>query len=130
MKKQIIFGVLFFSQWLFSQSDVTNVIIGGQLLLKGITELKSSLASSKAKGTVVESFCVKNKLQDKITYKIAGKQEDGCEFLKELIIPKDGKECLFLFPKGVYNFEILLTNNEVFKKGECLIDCDQILVIK
>lgn len=121
--------MLFISQILFSQSDVTNVIMGGQLLLKGITELQSSRAAKKG-SNVLESYCVKNKLEYQIIYRIMRKQEDGSEFVKELIIPGDGKECLFTLPKGIYNFEILYKNNEVFNKGECLIDSDQTLIIK
>ena len=129
MKKQIIYSMLFISQILFSQSDVTNVIMGGQLLLKGITELQLSKAA-KTGSKVVESYCVKNKLEYQIIYRIMRKQEDGSELVKELIIPGDGKECLFILLKGIYNFEILYKNNEVFKKGECLIDSDQTLIIK
>ncbi|MFN3909152.1 MAG: hypothetical protein ACK4JX_08990 [Flavobacterium sp.] len=55
---------------------------------------------------------------EKITFKLEGKDEDDNSIKKELVIPKDGKECCLELPKGIYTYEIILTNKEVFKKGE------------
>ena len=37
---------------------------------------------------------------------------------KELVIQKDGKECAFEVPKGIFTYEIVLANKEIYKKGE------------
>jgi hypothetical protein len=47
-----------------------------------------------------------------------GKDEEDNVVKKELVIQKEGKECVFDIPKGVYTYEIILPNKEVFKKGE------------
>jgi hypothetical protein len=74
--------------------------------------------SSTTNSRVVESVCVKNKLTDKITFKLVGKDEDGNDVKKELVIQKDGKECVFEVPKGIFTYEIVLANKKIYKKGE------------
>jgi len=59
-----------------------------------------------------------NKLVDKITFRILGKNEEGDEVKKELVIQKDGKECLYVLPKGIYTYEVVLPNKDIYKKGE------------
>jgi hypothetical protein len=78
----------------------------------------------------IESVCIKNKLTDKITIKLTGKDEDGNDVKKELVIPKDGKECLLELPKGIYTYEIVLASKETFKKGEYKFDDDITMTIK
>ena len=114
----------------FSQSSLETAIKGGELLLSGLSILKVSKADSKGNSKVIESLCVKNKLADKITFKLVGKNQEGDEIKKELVIPKDGKECLFLVPKGIYTYEITLANKEVYKKGEYKFDEDIVMTIK
>ena len=58
------------------------------------------------------------KLAKKITVKLEGKDSEGTKVKKELVIQNDGKECVFEIPKGIYTYEIILTNKEIFKKGE------------
>ena len=53
---------------------------------------------------------------DKITFRIVGKNEEGDEIKKELVVQKDGKECLFVLPKGIYTYEVVLPNKEIYKK--------------
>ncbi|OYU85579.1 MAG: hypothetical protein CFE24_01360 [Flavobacterium sp. BFFFF2] len=101
----------------FSQTDIDKALRGSELLLNGLSFLKSN-KSDTANSKTVESVCVKNKLSDKITLVLLGKDEDNVEIKKELIIQKGSKECLFEVPRGIYTYQIVLANQEVFKKGE------------
>ena len=114
----------------FAQSNLESAIKGGELLLNGLSILKISKSGSKGDSKVIESLCVKNKLTDRITFKLVGKNEDGDEIKKELVIPKDGKECLLLVSKGIYTYEITLANKDVYKKGEYKFDDDIVMTIK
>ena len=115
---------------IYAQSDLQNAIKGGELLLSGLSILKVSKLDDKGNSKVIESLCVKNKLSDKITFKLVGKNEEGDEIKKELVIPKDGKECLLLVPKGIYTYEIILANKEIYKKGEYKFDENIVMTIK
>jgi hypothetical protein len=57
-------------------------------------------------------------MNDKIKLIITKQSDDGDEIKKELVIQKDSKECFFDLPKGVYTYEIILSNEEIYKKGE------------
>jgi hypothetical protein len=115
---------------LFSQADINTVIKGGELLLSGLSVLKISKSNAKKESKVIESVCVKNKLTGRITFRIEGKNKEGDEFKRELVIPIDGKECLFELPKGIYTYEIVLTNKEIYKKGEYKFEDEVIITIK
>ena len=128
--KYIICVLILFTQNSFAQSDLTNVIKGGELLLSGLSIFKVAKSDAKKDSKVIESVCVKNKLSDKITFRIVGKTQDGDDVKKELVIPKDGKECLFLLPKGIYTYEIVLANKEIYKKGEYKFDDDVVMTVK
>ena len=130
MKTKILYSLLFTCQFLFSQTDLNTVIKGGELLLSGLSVLKTSKSNLKKDSKVIESICVKNKLSDRITFRIIGKNENGDDIKRELIIPKDGKECLFLLPKGIYTYEIVLTNKEIYKKGEYKFEDDVVITVK
>jgi hypothetical protein len=121
---------VFYPICLFPQSDLENAIKGSEMLLSGLSIFKISKSGLKENSKVIESLCVKNKLADKITFKLVGKNEEGDEIKKELVIPKDGKECLLLVPKGIYTYEITLSNKEVYKKGEYKFDDDIVMTIK
>ena len=130
MKHKILFITLFISQLLFSQVSLTNVIKGGELLLSGLSVLKTSKSNAKKDSKFIESVCVKNKLSDKITFRIFGKNEEEEEVKRELIIPKEGKEYLYILPKGIYTYEIVLTNKEIYKKGEYKFEDDVVIIVK
>ncbi|MES2409863.1 MAG: hypothetical protein V4535_00315 [Bacteroidota bacterium] len=116
--KSVILLLLLCPMMAFSQSDTVNLIRGGELLFGGlITIFKSS--KPKVNSTVVESVCIKNKLEDKITFILIRQTEDGDEIRKELVIQKGSKEYFYELPKGVYTYEVVLPNNSTFKKGEC-----------
>lgn len=116
----------------FAQTDVSIIIRGGELLLSGLSVLKVAKSEDKAKenSKLIESVCVKNKLTEKITFRLLGKNEEGDEIKKELVIPKDGKECLLQLPKGIYAYEIVLPNKEIYKKGEYNFDDEIVMTIK
>jgi hypothetical protein len=113
----------------FAQSDLQTAIKGGELLLTGLSIFKTT-KGSKTDSKIIESVCVKNKLIDKITFRIVGKNEEGDEIKKELVIQKDGKECLFILLKGIYTYEVVLPNKEIYKKGEYKFDEDVVITIK
>ncbi len=103
----------------FAQSDIEKVLKGGEILVNGLSFFKSSKINQKSSNSkLIESICIKNKLADKISFNFVGKNDEGVEIKKEMVIPKDGKECIFDIPKGVYGYEVILANREVYKKGE------------
>jgi ABC-type histidine transport system ATPase subunit len=103
----------------YSQSDLDKILKGGEIIVNGLSILKKDKSEGKESNSkVIESVCIKNKLTDKITFVISGKNEEDIVIKKELVIQKDGKECVFELPKGIYTYEIVLANKEVFKKGE------------
>lgn len=102
----------------YSQSSLEKTIKAGEVLVNGLSFFKSNKSEKVNNSKTIENVCVKNKLNDKITFNLTGKDEEGNTIKKDLVIPKDGKECLLELPKGIYTYEIVLPNNEVFKKGE------------
>jgi hypothetical protein len=125
---------LFF--WIFcfsgaqAQADLQTVIRGGELLLNGLTIFKIAKGDSNAAKATLEQVCIKNKLTEKITFRITGKGEDGEEIKKELVVQNDGKECLLELPKGIYTYEVILANKEIYKKGEYRFDESMVITIK
>ena len=118
---RIILILIFTNSFLFSycQSDVDKILKGGEIIVNGLSFLKKDKSEVKETNSkVIESVCIKNKLTDKITFIIVGKDEEDNTIKKEMVIQKDGKECVFELPKGIYTYEIVLANKEVYKKGE------------
>jgi hypothetical protein len=119
MKAKIVFLSLFIINFVNAQSDFDKVLKGGEVLVNGLSFFKSNKTETKsANSKVIESVCIKNKLTDKITFRIVGKDSEDIDVKKELVIQKDGKECIFELPKGIYTYEIVLANKEIYKKGE------------
>ena len=112
-----------------AQSDLQTALKGGEILLSGLSIFKTT-KGGKSESKIIESVCVKNKLVDKITFRIVGKNEEGDEIKKELVIQKDGKECLFILPKGIYTYEVVLPNKDIYKKGEYKFDEEVVITIK
>ena len=121
MSKYFFIWFLFFSQLIYSQSDVEKVLRGSEIIVNGLSFFKSN-NESKNKPTnnvkIIESICIKNKLSEKIIFNLVGKDDEDNIVKKEMVIQKDGKECVFELPKGIYTYEIVLANKEVYKKGE------------
>ena len=119
MKSKIVLIAIIFSNLLYSQSDVDKILKGGEIIVNGLSFLKKDKSEVKETNSkVIESVCIKNKLADKITYIMVGKDDEDNVVKKELVIQKDGKECVFDIPKGIYTYEIVLANKEIYKKGE------------
>jgi hypothetical protein len=112
----------------FAQTNIENILKSGEIIVNGLSIIKGTKSHTNSK--TIESVCIKNKLSDKITVKISGKDNEGNEVKKELVIPNDGKECFLELPKGVYVYEVILSNKEVFKKGEYKFDDDDVITIK
>ena len=131
MKTLILIPVLLFFSFSNAQSDVDKILKGGEIIINGLSFLKKEKTETKETNTkIIESVCVKNKLSEKITYIMIGKDEEGNTVKKELVIQKEGKECVFEIPKGIYTYEIILANKETFKKGEYKFNEDIIITVK
>ena len=119
MKVNLLIFAIFFFNISFSQSDVDKILKGGEIIVNGLSFLKKDKSEAKETNSkIIESVCIKNKLTDKITFIISGKDEEDNSIKKEMVIQKDGKECVFELPKGIYTYEVVLANKEVYKKGE------------
>lgn len=112
-----------------AQSDLENALKLSQVLLSGFSIAKAAPSSNKDSKTI-SSVCIKNKMQEKISVIMTGKDAEGVTVVKEMIVQNDGKECVFNIPKGVYAYEILLANKEIYKKGEYNFDDDVVITVK
>ena len=98
--------------------------------MSGFTIFKVAKSDPKKESKFIGSVCVKNKLTDKITFTIVVETEDGDKIKKELVIQLDGKECLLELPKGIYTYEVILPNKEVYKKGDYKFEDNVVITIK
>lgn len=113
-----------------AQSDIATVLRVGEVVLSGFTIFKSAKSGTDKNSKIVSSVCIKNRLTEKITFKMSGKDEQDNDVKKEMVVQNDGKECVFNIPKGVYNYEVTLSNKDVYKKGEYKFDDDVVITIK
>lgn len=130
MKNLILVAIFLLQGTLFAQTDIANVLKAGEVVLGGFSIFKSSQSGTKKDSKLVSSVCIKNKLNEKIIFKMIGKDEQGIEIKKEMVIQNDGKECVFDVPKGIYNYEVTLLNKDIYKKGEYKFDDDVVITIK
>ena len=63
-----------------------------------------------------------------LTIKLNGKIEDE-EVKKEFVIQKDEKECTYNLPKGIYTYEVLLSSNDTYQKGEYKVSEETLMTI-
>lgn len=120
----VLFPIIF-----FAQSDIEKVLKGGEIIVNGLSFFKGG-KSSNSNSKTIESICVKNKLTEKITFKIVGKDDQDNDIKKDLVIQKDGKECFLELPKGIYTYEIILSNKDIFKKGDYKFDDEITITVK
>ena len=128
MKYSILKLILLIPLIAVSQSNLEKTIQAGGVIINGLSFLKGGKSVSDNKSAIM--LCVKNKLEEKITFKIVGKDKEDNEIKKDLVIQIDGKECFLEIPKGIYTYEVLLTNKDIFKKGEYKFDDDINITIK
>ncbi|MBF6642500.1 hypothetical protein IVB69_13495 [Flavobacterium sp. J49] len=112
-----------------AQSDLTAIVRGSEILVGGLITIFTS-SKTNPNSTTVESVCIKNKMADKVTLIITRPTEEGDEIKKELVIQKDSKECFYDLPKGIYSYEILLSSEEIYKKGEYRIKDKMVITLK
>lgn len=119
MTYKILLLILVFANLSYSQSDIDKILKGGEIIVNGLSILKKDKSEGKETNSkVIESVCIKNKLTEKITFIISGKDAEDNTIKKEMVIQKEGKECIFELPKGIFTYEIVLPNKEIYKKGE------------
>lgn len=132
MKKHNYFTIaflLFSSQFFKSQATTLDKGLAiGNILIQGYSALKGNGKTADPNAKAVDSFCFKNKMDEKITVTLNGKIEDE-DVKKELIIPKDSKQCTYNLPKGIYTYEIILSNKETYQKGEYKVSEETIMTI-
>lgn len=127
--KKILVALLLVPMFSFSQTDFDKVLKAGEVVISGFTIFKTA-SSSKSDSKTISSVCIKNKLLEKITFRLVGKDEQDNKVEKEMVVQNDGKECVFNIPKGIYAYEVLLSNKDVYKKGEYKFDDDVVITIK
>ncbi|WP_333875594.1 hypothetical protein [Flavobacterium sp.] len=125
----VIAALLMMPSASYAQSDLTAIVRGSEILVGGLITLFSS-SKTNSVSTTVESVCIKNKMNDKITLILTRQTEDGDDIKKELVIPQDSKECFYDLPKGVYSYEILLSDDTVYKKGEYRFKSKTVITLK
>lgn len=122
LKSIYIFLLIIFSFQFKSQTTMSNLdkgLVVGNILIQGYMAIKGNAAKNAPdpNAKTVESFCFKNKMDEKITVRMNGKIEDE-EVKKEFVIQKDEKECTYNLPKGIYTYEVALSSKDIYQKGE------------
>lgn len=133
--KKILYIALFFLLPIttFAQTTMSNLdkgLVVGNILIQGYMAIKGNSAKNTPdpNSKTVDSFCFKNKMDEKITVKLNGKTEDE-EVKKELVIQKDEKECTYNLPKGIYTYEVLLSSKDTYQKGEYKVSEEALMTI-
>ena len=130
MKTKILLLAIMLPWLTYAQSDFEKVLKVGEFVASGFSIFKSSNSNTKSDSKVISSICIKNKLLEKITFRITGKDLEDNKVEKEMVVQNDGKECVFNISKGVYTYEILLANKDTYKKGEYKFDDDIVITVK
>lgn len=128
IRRSIIQLFLLLPMFSFSQSNFEKTVQAGGVIINGLSFLKGNKQASTDKTQVM--LCIKNKLSEKIAFTIKGKDKEDNEIKKDMVVQNDGKECFFEIPKGIYSYEVLLPNKEIFKKGEYRFEDDITITIK
>ncbi|KAA0127193.1 hypothetical protein FY557_14490 [Chryseobacterium sp. SN22] len=130
--KLLLFFIILFSLNFKCQTTMSGLDKGlaiGNILVQGYIALKGSGKKTvDPNAKTVDSFCFKNKMDEKIIVKLNGKIEDE-DIKKELVIQKDEKECTFNLPKGIYTYEVLLSSKDTYQKGEYQVSEETLMTI-
>ena len=116
IKTKIIILFFLLSNLTFPQSDLQTAIKGGEMLLSGLSIFKAA-KSGKSDSKIIESACVKNKLVDKITFRIVGKNEEGDEIKKNSLSKKTVKNVSLYYPKAFIPTKFYYPTKKYTKKG-------------
>lgn len=131
-KQLAVLFIFIFSLNLKSQTTLSSLDKGlaiGNILVQGYMALKGNTTKQvDPNAKTIDSFCFKNKMDEKITIKLNGKIEDD-EIKKELVIQKDEKECTYNLPKGIYTYEVLLSSKDTYQKGEYKVSEETLMTI-
>ena len=100
----------------FAQSDLQTILKGGELLLGGLSIFKVAKSDTKSDSKIIESVCVKNKLVDKITFRIVGKNEEGDEIKKNSLSKKTVKNVSLYYPKAFIPTKLYYPTKKFTKK--------------
>ncbi|AWA29108.1 hypothetical protein HYN48_02845 [Flavobacterium magnum] len=130
MKTLFCLLIIIFPSFSYPQSDLDKTLKAGELLLGGLSILKVAKTDPKKDSRTIESVCVKNKLAEKITFRLEGKDSQDNDIKKEMVVQNDGKECVFNLPKGIYTYEVVLASKDIYKRGEYKFEDDVIITIK
>ena len=130
MKPIHFLALLLLPSTFFSQSTFQTALKAGEIVVAGLSIFKVAKSDPNKDSKIIESVCVKNRLTDKITFTLVGETDDGDKLKKELVVQLDGKECFLELPKGIYTYEVILPNKEIFKKGDYKFDDDVVITIK
>ena len=131
---QVLLTFVIFSAY-GQTTDLDRGLKIGEILVNGLTVLKGGKLnmSNSSSNSTKSQFCVKNKLPEKMQFKLEGivkKEDEEITIKKELVIPTNGKECLFELDKQIWNYEIILTTKkETHKKGELKVDDDVTITV-
>jgi hypothetical protein len=130
LKFRFIQVLFFYCVTLTAQTDVTNILRGAEIITSGLSIFAMS-KNNNANKTFIDQVCIKNKLTERISFKIYGVSDATQDDIKkELVIPVDGKECFLNLPKGVYTYEVILSNKEIYRKGEYHFKEDVVIAVK
>ena len=113
-----------------TMSNLDKGLVIGNILVQSYMAIKGNGTKQQADSNAktVDSFCFKNKMDEKITVKLNGKIEDE-EVKKEFVIQKDEKECTYNLPKGIYTYEVLLSSKDTYQKGEYKVSEETLMTI-
>lgn len=111
MSKKIKFYSIIILIWninvTYCQSDIEKILKGSEIIVNGLSFLKKDKSEVKETNSkIIESVCIKNKLADKITFIISGKDSEDNIIKKELVIQKDGKECVLIYQKAFTHMKL------------------------
>ncbi len=87
LRLMLLFTCVISSLTMYSQSDFEKTLKVGEVLVNGLSFFKSNKTEQKLSDSkTVESICIKNKLSEKITFSLYGKDQEGNVQKKELVI--------------------------------------------
>jgi hypothetical protein len=135
MKKLFVIIAALHSGVSFPQSDFQKVINAGGLILTGISIIRGQKAEipkqeQQPETPYLSELCFKNKLEEKITIRLTGKDQEGNVLTREVIVLRDGKECLYEIAKGVWDYEIVTGEDSVYRKGQYRLRDQTVITIR